>query len=171
MLSNGGYHSPYASPALDSLTRSYADVIQMLAALTNQVMEMPGGLLGLEPESEVSTLYDVTTGWAEEARASATPSLISLGNGGQTDTSTLDLLAWRKSSEAAQALESASTLLAVSAAHLAVRKNVNATGELADFHQEILGAFPLGTKPIDFHVRLADVRAILHRSAILPLSI
>lgn len=54
----------------------------MLAALTNRVMEMPGGPLTLVPESEVSRLYRVTTGWGEEARASATQSLISLGNGG-----------------------------------------------------------------------------------------
>lgn len=171
VLSNGGYHSPYASPALDMLTRSYADVTQMLAALTNQVMEMPGGLLSLEPESEVSTLYHVTTGWAEEARAAATPSLISLGNGGQTDTGTLDLLAWRKSKEASQALEAACTVLAVSAAHTAERKNVKAAGELATFQEEILKVFPLGTKPVEFDQRLADVRTLLHPSANQPLSV
>jgi histidine ammonia-lyase len=158
VLSNGGYHSPYASPALDALTRSYADIAQMLCALTNQVIEMPGGLLSLEPESEVSTLYHVTTGWAEEARAAATPSLISLGNGGQTDTGTLDLMAWRKSDEAAQAVEAGCTVLAISAAHAAARKNLTASGELAAFQAEILEAFPLGTKPIDFAPRLEAVR-------------
>lgn len=164
VLSNGGYHSPYASPALDSLTRSYADVTQMLAALTNQVMEISGGLLSLEPESEVSTLYHVTTGWAEEARAAATVSLISLGNGGQTDTSTLDLLAWRKSNEAAQALEAASTVLAVAAAHTVARKNIKAAGELASFQEDILRVFPVGTKPLEFDARLSEVQALIHQT-------
>ena len=161
VLSNGGYHSPYASPALDALTRSYADLAQMLAALTNQVIEMPGGLLSLEPESEVSTLYHVTTGWAEEARAAATPSLISLGNGGQTDTGTLDLMAWRKSDEAAQAVEAGCTVLAISAAHAAARKELKASGALAAFQEEILDLVPLGTRPIDFPARLDAVRTRL----------
>lgn len=93
------------------------------------------------------------------------PSLISLGNGGQTDTGTLDLLAWRKSNEASQALEAASTVLAVSAAQTAARKNIKARGELATFQEEILlNVFPVGTKPVEFGLRLAEVRTLLHRS-------
>lgn len=164
VLSNGGYHHPYASPALDALTRSYADIAQLLAALNNQVIEGPGGLLGLEPEAEVATLYHVTTGWAEEARAAATASLISLGNSGQTDTGTLDLLAWRKSDETSRAVEASSTILAISAAHAISRKGLEPQGELGQFHREIVELFPVGTKPIGFGKHLEAVRLHLYGS-------
>ncbi|MGW6174112.1 aromatic amino acid lyase [Arthrobacter sp. NPDC055138] len=161
VLSNGGYHNAFASAALDGLTRSWADTTQLLAALTSQVTEMPGGLLYLEPESEVSTLYHVATGWAEEARAAATPTLLSLGNGGQTDTGTLDLMAWRKAGEAKLALEAVATVLAVVAAHTASRKNLLAGGELGEFQLDILERFPVGTQPVDFHGALGKLREYL----------
>lgn len=161
VLSNGGYHSSLASPTMDSLARSWADTTQLFSALTSQVTEMPGGLLHLEPEAEVAALYHVATGWSEEARATASPTLMSLGNSGQTDTGTLDLLAWRKADEVKFALEAVTTVLAVVAAHTAKRKGLQPAGRLGDFHNGILELFPVGTRPVDFHASLAAVRESL----------
>lgn len=161
VLSNGGYHNSLASPTLDNLARSWADTTQLFSALTSQVTEMPGGLLYLESEAEVAALYHVATGWSEEARATATPTLMSLGNSGQTDTGTLDLLAWRKADEVKFALEAVTTVLAVVAAHTAKRKNLEPAGRLGEFHANVLRRFPVGTKPVDFHDSLASVREFL----------
>lgn len=62
IVSNGGYHSPYASPGLDAVTRPLADISQLLAALNDQVTEGRGHLLVHETEAELATLYHISTG-------------------------------------------------------------------------------------------------------------
>ena len=161
IASNGGYHSPYASPGLDAVTRALADIAQLLAALNNQVTEGPGQLLANETEAELATLYHVSTGWAEEARAAATPTLMSLGNPGQTDTGTLDSLAWRKATEAYNAVVMNLTILAATASHAAFRKNLVPQGTIGSLSENILQAMPIGTRPIEFEETLLKVQQSL----------
>ncbi len=96
IVSNGGYHNALASPSIDAAARSWADLCQIVTAQVNQLVEDPNGLTALEPEPQINLFYMTSAGWAEEARAAATATLTSIAATGQTDTGTLDVLAWRK---------------------------------------------------------------------------
>lgn len=163
ILSNGGYHHPYSAPMIDALIRSVADVSQILISVNNRVVEMPNGLLELEPEPEVSTLYHVAAGWGEEVRSLTLPSLISLANGGQTDTGTSDLLAWRKASEATEGLEAILSVLAITSSHLITRKNEKVTARLESIYKEIMERFPLDTTHTDFNDAIKSVQCYLFK--------
>ncbi|MFF2110092.1 aromatic amino acid lyase [Rhodococcus koreensis] len=161
ILSNGGYHNPLVAPSLDSLARTWADVCQLVTAQVNRIVEDPTGLVATEPESQVSLLYMTSAGWAEEARAAATPSLIGLGGAGQTDTGTPDLLAWRKAHDAGEALDANLAVLAVVASHALARKNHPAPRRLEKLSQRILERFPVGSSPVDFGPQLEGVVDLL----------
>ncbi|MEN0137119.1 MAG: aromatic amino acid lyase [Rhodococcus sp. (in: high G+C Gram-positive bacteria)] len=161
ILSNGGYHNPLVAPSLDSLARAWADVCQLVTAQVNRIVEDPTGLVITEPESQISGFYMASAGWAEEARAAATTSLIGLGGAGQTDTGTPDLLAWRKAVDAGGALDINLALLAVVASHTLARKRQTVPHQLAGFHERILARFPVGTTPVDFGAKLQSVVDLL----------
>ncbi|RZL83580.1 MAG: hypothetical protein EOP32_06955 [Rhodococcus sp. (in: high G+C Gram-positive bacteria)] len=161
ILSNGGYHNPLVAPSLDSLARAWADVCQLVTAQVNRIVEDPKGLVATEPESQVSLFYMSSAGWAEEARAAATTSLIGLGGAGQTDTGTPDLLAWRKAVDAGAALDINLALLAIVSAHTLARKGQAVPPRLAELNHQILQRFPVGTAPVEFGTRLQDVVDLL----------
>jgi histidine ammonia-lyase len=54
----------------------------------------------------------VQNGWAEEARAIATPTIPSLGGFGQNDVPALNFLAWRKATAIGHCLDAALAVLA-----------------------------------------------------------
>jgi histidine ammonia-lyase len=161
ILSNGGYHNPLVAPSLDSLARTWADVSQLVTAQVNRIVEDPRGLVASEPESQVSLLYMTAAGWAEEARAAATTSLIGLGGAGQTDTGTPDLLAWRKAQDAGAALDNTLAVLAVVSSHTLARKGQTVPHRLTALSRQILERFPVGSPPVDFGAQLASVVDVL----------
>ncbi|EHL09107.1 phenylalanine and histidine ammonia-lyase [Desulfitobacterium hafniense DP7] len=162
VLSNGGWHSAYAGPVLDALTRSLADTATMLAMTNNRVCEIPGGLLEVEPEQQVSAMCMVACGWVEEARNCATNTLTSMCNSGHTDTGTPDTLAWRKAVDAEEALECVATILACSAASLVARKEMEiGNAKLNAFQKGIISRLPVGTTPQFFRKSVADVRQFI----------
>ncbi|AHK32042.1 hypothetical protein OPAG_05346 [Rhodococcus opacus PD630] len=173
ILSNGGYHNPLVAPSLDSLARTWADVCQLVTAQVNRIVEDPRGLVATEPESQVSLLYMTSAGWAEEARAAATTSLIGLGGAGQTDTGTPDLLAWRKAHDAGAALDNNLAVLGVVSSHALARTGQAVPPRLAALSRQILQRFPVGSAPVDFGTQLESVVDLLSRprdDAATPLS-
>src|SRR5207253_1533652 len=110
-----------------------------------------------EPESQVSLLYMTATGWTAESRAAAQPTLLGLAGGGQTDTGTPDLLAWRLATEAGEALRVVLAVLAVVATHTIERAGRAPGPALEPHHRAVLERFPLGTAPQDYGPALAAV--------------
>ena len=161
ILSNGGYHNPLVAPSLDSLARTWADVAQLVTAQVNRIVEDPNGLVATEPESQITLFYMSSSGWAEEARAAATTSLIGLAGAGQTDTGTPDLLAWRKAIEAGAALDKNLAILAVVSAHTLARQGRKAPPALDEFQRRIMLQFPIATEPVDYGARLDNVVDLL----------
>lgn len=157
LLSNGGYHDPLAAPSLDALARAWADLAQLVTAQVSRLLERPDGIVAAEPEAQVALLDMTSSGWAEEARAAAGPSLIGLGPGGQTDTGTSEVLAWRRACDAGAALDAGLAVLAVVAAHTIGHRGETAPPGLAPLADAVLGAFPLGTGPVDFGAGLDRV--------------
>ncbi|MFI9387227.1 aromatic amino acid lyase [Kutzneria sp. NPDC052558] len=169
ILSNGGYHNPMVSAVLDSLARAWADMAQLITAQVNRLVEDPAGLARTEPEAQISLLHMTSAGWAEEARAAVgTPSLTGLGCAGQTDTSTVDLLAWRKATAAGVALDNTAAILSIVAAHTAAARGLDIPPGLSDMHNAVLAALPVDTAPLDFADRIAKVVDIAHRAGRSP---
>jgi histidine ammonia-lyase len=114
VFSTGGYHNARSAPAIDALTFAYADLCQLAERLTDHLFQHPQvGLLLSRDEWTVKPLHMAVNGWAEEARARAQPTLISLGGFGQNDVPALSFLAWQKFTAVARALDGALAGLAV----------------------------------------------------------
>lgn len=161
VLSNGGFNSALVAPTLDALTRSWADLCQLVTAQVNRLAEDPAGLLGSEPESQVGLFFFASAGLAEEARESATATLMGIGIG-QSDTSTHDLLAWHKAMQAGRALDHNLALLLVVAAHTMARSDRSLpVGVIGSLTGDVLEAFPVGTAPLDYGHALAQVARIV----------
>jgi histidine ammonia-lyase len=161
VLSNGGFNSALVAPSLDALTRAWADLCQLVTAQVNRLAEDPAGLPASEPESQVGLFFFASAGLAEEARASATPTLMGIGTG-QSDASTHDLLAWQKAMQAGRALDHNLALLLVIAAHTLARSDRPLpTGVIGSLTSDVLGAFPVGTAPVDWGHALARISQIV----------
>jgi histidine ammonia-lyase len=113
VYSNGGYHNAQAAPAIDGLAFVHADLCQLAQRLTDHLFQSPATarLVGHD-EWTVKPLHMVQNGWAEEARALATPTLLSLGGFGQNDVPALNFLAWRKAKAVGSCLDAALAVLA-----------------------------------------------------------
>ncbi len=165
VLSNGGYHDPLVAPTLDALAHAWADLAQLVTAQLNRLADPPDGLSALEPEPRTSLFPMTASGWADQARAAAQPSLIGLGRSGQTDTSTPDVLAWRRAVDAGGALDVLLGLLAVAAVHLVARRGDTLPPPLAGLGAALLERFPPDTVPLDVGDALA---AVLEHLALVP---
>lgn len=111
--SNGGYHNAHALAAIDGLAFAQADLCQLAERLTDHLFQNPltARLVGYD-EWAVKPLHMVQNGWAEEARAIATPTLLSLGGFGQNDVPALSFLAWRKATAIGACLDASLAVLA-----------------------------------------------------------
>lgn len=163
VLSNAGYHNPLVAPSLDTLTHAWADLAQLVNAQINRLIEEPEGIAVHEPEPLIGSFAMSASGWAEEARAAAQPSLIGLGRSGQTDTSTPDVLAWRRAVDAGNALDALLGLLAVTAVHLVEHRGDTFPPALQGPRAAVLDGFPRDTRPIEFADAIAAVQAQLQR--------
>jgi histidine ammonia-lyase len=157
VLSNGGYHDPLVAPTLDALAHAWADLAQLVTAQLNRLSDPPDGIAALETEPRTSLFPMTASGWAEQARAAAQPSLIGLGRSGQTDTSTPDVLAWRRAVDAGVALDALLGLLAVTAVHLVAHRGDTLPPALAGLGAAVLERFPVDTAPLDVGDALAAV--------------
>ncbi|NMO88439.1 aromatic amino acid lyase [Actinomycetospora sp. TBRC 11914] len=157
VLSNGGYHDPLVAPTLDALAHAWADLAQLVTAQLNRLTDPPDGIAALESEPRTSLFPMTASGWAEQARAAARPSLVGLGRSGQTDTSTPDVLAWRRAVDAGAALDALLGLLAVTATHLVARRGDTLPPALAGLGAAVLERYPVDTAPLDVAAALDAV--------------
>jgi histidine ammonia-lyase len=149
VLSNGGYHNPLAAPIINAFARAWADLAQLAAHQVQRLVEDPDGLLATETDSRLTSLYMTQTGWAEEARHAAQPTLISLGGVGPTETSSPGLLAWRLANDAGQALDVSLATLAIVAGHTIEQTGRRAPQRLADLLEQVLMSLPAGSDDPD----------------------
>jgi histidine ammonia-lyase len=113
VFSNGGYHNAQAAPAIDGVAFAQADLCQLAQRLTDYLFQNPAtARLLATDEWTVKPLHMTQNGWAEEARAAATPTLLSLGGFGQNDVPVLNFLAWRKATVIGRCLDASLAVLA-----------------------------------------------------------
>jgi histidine ammonia-lyase len=146
VYSNGGYHNAQAAGAIDALAFAHADLCQLAQRLTDHLFQNPvtTPLVGYD-EWSVKPLHMVENGWAEEARALAVPTLLSLGGFGQNDVGVLNFAAWRKATAIGHCLDAGLAVLAALASqalHVAVREP---PANLRPLVNEIRSSFP----PVD----------------------
>jgi histidine ammonia-lyase len=113
VYSTGGYHNAQATPAMDGLAFALADIGQLAQRLTDHLFLLPAtAALIAADEWTIKPLHMVQNGWAEEARARAQPTLLSLGGFGQNDVPALSFLAWQKAVDIGGCADAALAVLA-----------------------------------------------------------
>ena len=136
IYSTGGYHNAQAAPAIDALASAHADLCQLSQRLSDHLFQHPATASQVGgDEWSVKPLHMAVNGWAEEARATVAPTLLSLGAFGQNDVPELAFLAWRKAAAAARCLDGALAGLAVLASqalYVQKRDPPNALRSLVD---------------------------------------
>ena len=153
VYSNGGYHNAQAAPAIDGLAFAQADLCQLAQRLTDHLFQNPVTmrLVGYD-EWAVKPLHMVENGWAEEARAIATPTLLSLGGFGQNDVPALNFLAWSKATAIGQCLDASLAVLAAIASQALYVGGREPPPNLRALTYQIRASFP----PVDEPRALGD---------------
>jgi histidine ammonia-lyase len=114
VLSTGGFHNARATPAMDAVMFSHADLCQLAQRLTDHLFQQPAtAALINRDEWTIKPIHMAQTGWAEQARAVASPTLLSLGGFGQNDVPALSFLAWQKAMRVGRCLNATLGGLAV----------------------------------------------------------
>lgn len=151
VLSNGGYHNARAAAAVDGLGIAWADLCQIAQRLTDKLLQLPStGQLLARDEWTMKPLHMVQTGWAEEARAHAGATLLSLGGFGQNDVPSMSFLAWRRADAAGRCLDAALAVLAALGAQSLHGDGRPAPPALAALVDEVREVFPAvdGVRPL-----------------------
>jgi histidine ammonia-lyase len=148
VYSNGGYHNAIAAPAIDAVAFAQTDLCQLAQRLTDHLFQNPAtaSLVGGD-EWTVKPLHMVQNGWAEEARAIAAPTVLSLGGFGQNDVPALTFLAWRKASAIGRCLDSALAVLAAIASQALYAGSREPSPPLRPLMTQIRAAFPPVSRP------------------------
>jgi histidine ammonia-lyase len=146
VYSTGGYHNAQACPAIDAVAFAHADLCQLAQRLTDHLFGHPeiGPLLGRD-EWTIKPLHMAVNGWAEEARAAAHPTLLSLGAFGQNDVPSLSALAWAKADAIGRSLDAALAGLAVILSQTLHMQDRQPPAALAPMLRQVRAAVP----PID----------------------
>ena len=142
VFSTGGYHNSRATAALDGLAFSWADLCQLAQRQADALFQHPSTAPFLGLESGVKSLHMVQNGWAEEARALAQPTRLSLGSFGQNDVPALTFLAWRKAMGVGLCLDASLAVLAILASHALHGAGQTAPPMLVGLIEEVLTAVP-----------------------------
>jgi histidine ammonia-lyase len=146
VISTGGYHNARAPAAMDGVGIVWADLCQIAQRLTDKLLQHPStAALLARDEWTMKPLHMVATGWAEEARAHAGATLLSLGGFGQNDVPSMGFLAWRRADATGRCLDAALAVVAAlgaQALHVAGQAPPPALAALVD---DIRAAFP----PVD----------------------
>jgi histidine ammonia-lyase len=148
VYSNGGYHNSHAVAAIDGLGFVQADLCQLAERLTDHLFQNPATapLVGYD-EWSVKPLHMVQNGWAEEARAIASPTLLSLGGFGQNDVPALSFLAWRKATAVGDCLNASLAVLAAVTSQAMHIEGHEPPPNLRALIHEIRAAFPPVDRP------------------------
>jgi histidine ammonia-lyase len=143
VFSTGGYHNARAPAAIDNLGVVWADLCQLSQRLTDKLLQHPvtAPLLARD-EWTMKPFHMVQTGWAEEARAHAGATLLSLGGFGQNDVPAMSFLAWRKADAAGRCLDAALAVLAALGAQALYSTGGRAPPALADLVEQVRATFP-----------------------------
>jgi histidine ammonia-lyase len=146
VLSNGGYHNARAPAAIDAVGVVWADLCQVAQRLTDKLLQHPttAALLARD-EWTMKPLHMVATGWAEEARAHAGATLLSLGGFGQNDVPSMGFLAWRRADATGRCLDAALAIVAALGAQALHAAGQSPPPALAGLVDEIRATFP----PVD----------------------
>jgi len=146
VISTGGYHNAQAPAAMDGMGIVWADLCQLAQRLTDKLLQHPStaGLLARD-EWTMKPLHMVATGWAEEARAHAGATLLSLGGFGQNDVPSMGFLAWRRAEATGRCLDAALAVVAALGAQALHAAGQAPPPALAPLVDEIRAAFP----PVD----------------------
>jgi histidine ammonia-lyase len=151
VLSTGGYHNARAAAAIDALGIAWADLCQLGQRLTDKLLQHPvsAPLLACD-EWTMKPLHMVQTGWAEEARAHAGATLLSLGGFGQNDVPAMAFLAWRGADAAGRCLDAALAVLAALGAQVLHGARQTAPPALAALVEQVHETFPPveGVRPL-----------------------
>ena len=148
VYSNGGYHNAQAAPVIDGVAFAHTDLCQLAQRLTDHLFQNPATapLVGGD-EWTVKPLHMVQNGWAEEARAIAAPTTLSLGGFGQNDVPALNFLAWRKATAIGRCLDSALAVLAAIASQALYADAREPPPPLRPLLAQIRSAFPPVSRP------------------------
>jgi histidine ammonia-lyase len=150
ILSNGGYHNAQAPVALDGVTVALTDLCQLAERHVDQLFQHPATapLLGSD-EWTIKSVHHAQNWWAEESRALAQPTVLSLAGFGQNDVPSLSFLAWRKAIGAGRCLDGAMAVLA-GVASQALHVGGRAAGPALDqLVAEVREHFPPVTEALD----------------------
>jgi histidine ammonia-lyase len=165
VYSTGGYHNAQAAPAIDALAFAHADLCQLSQRLSDHLFQHPkvAPLVGGD-EWSVKPLHMAINGWAEEARAAAQPTLLSLGGFGQNDVPELAFLAWRKAAAVAQCLDGALAGLLVLASQALYRQGREAPNTMRGLVEHVRSIVPpvdeprpIGSECQRLYERITDV--------------
>jgi histidine ammonia-lyase len=151
VFSTGGYHNAQAPGALDGLAHAWADLCQLAQRVTDHLLQHPATApLLVRDEWTMKPLHMVQTGWAEEARAIAGPTLLSLGGFGQNDVPAMAFLAWRKADAVGRCLDAALAVLAALGSQVLYAAGRPAPPALAALVDDVRAAFPpvAGLRPL-----------------------
>lgn len=144
IISNGGFHNHRAVVALDTASRTVADLVQLAQHLLHAIYLDPEVLPGQE-NMALGISYMAAAGWSEDARLLAAPSLLSFAGVGQNDVPNPLFGAWRKADRMERCLIGQLSLLAASAQQSFVVTGRRATAALQPTLDAVRASFP----PVD----------------------
>jgi histidine ammonia-lyase len=146
VISTGGYHNARSPAAMDAVGSVWADLSQLAQRLTDKLLQHPATApLLARDEWTMKPFHMVQTGWAEEARALAGSTLLSLGGFGQNDVPSMGFLAWRRADAIGRCLDAGLAILAALGAQALHAAGQAPPPALASLVDEIRDAFP----PVD----------------------
>jgi histidine ammonia-lyase len=151
VLSTGGYHNARAPAAMDGLAANWADLCQLAQRLTDQLLQRaPTAALLARDEWTMKPLHMVQAGWAEEARAHAGATVLSLGGFGQNDVPAMGFAAWRRADAVGRCLDAALAVLAALGAQALHGARRAPPPQLAGLVADVRAAFPPveGVRPL-----------------------
>jgi histidine ammonia-lyase len=151
ILSNGGFHNARGPAALNGLALAWADLGQLAQRQTDRLLQHEATLALLaRDEWTFKPFHMVQTGWAEEARALAQPTLLSLGGFGQNDVPAPGFPAWSGAVGVGRCLDQGLAVLAALAAHAVAAAGAPPPPALGELVATVLEAFPPpdGARPL-----------------------
>jgi histidine ammonia-lyase len=142
ILSNGGFHNARATAALDALTFAWADLCQLAQRHLDKLFQHSATAGRLDDEWGLKPVHMVQTGWAEQARALAQPSLLSLGSFGQNDVPAMSFFAWGKATGVGHCLDASLAVLAAVALQAIDSSGGQLAPALEEFAEDVRSIFP-----------------------------
>jgi histidine ammonia-lyase len=143
VISTGGYHNARGPAAMDGVGSAWADLCQLAQRLTDKLLQHPStAMLLARDEWTMKPLHMVQTGWAEEARAHAGATLLSLGGFGQNDVPSMSFLAWRRADAIGRCLDASLAILAALGAQALHAAGQAPPPPLAALVDDIRAVFP-----------------------------